>query len=76
MATITLKRGYYIEIDSLNYTLRQKYIGTTKTGELKEVSRTIGYFGKMEPGRDYHTLTSCPRAGKKSGKEQGIQNFL
>lgn len=49
MATITLKRGYYIEIDALNYTLRQKYIGTTKTGELKEASRIIGYFGKMEP---------------------------
>lgn len=49
MATITLKRGYYIEIDALNYTLRQKYIGTTKTGEPKEASRTIGFFGKMEP---------------------------
>lgn len=49
MATITLKKGYYIEIDALNYTLRQKYIGSTKTGERKEASRTIGYFGRMEP---------------------------
>ena len=48
MTTITLKNGYYIEIDPLNYTLRQKYIGKTKSGEKKEAFRTFGYFGNME----------------------------
>ena len=33
MTTITLKNGYYIEIDPLNYTLRQKYTGETKSGQ-------------------------------------------
>lgn len=48
MTTITLKNGYYIEIDPLNYTLRQKYTGETKSGEKKEAFRTLGHFGKME----------------------------
>ena len=48
MTTITLKNGYYIEIDPLNYTFRQKYTGETKSGEKKEVFRTLGHFGNME----------------------------
>ena len=48
MTTITLKNGYYIEIDPLNYTLRQKYTGETKSGENKGAFRTFGYFGDIE----------------------------
>ena len=48
MTTIDLKNGYYIEIDTLNYTLRQKYTGKTKSGEEKEAFRTLGYFGNVE----------------------------
>lgn len=48
MTTITLKNGYYIEIDPLNYTLRQKYTGETKLGEKREAFRTLGHFGNME----------------------------
>ena len=58
MTTITLKNGYYIEIDPLNYTLRQKYTGKTKPGEKKEAFRTFGYFGNMESTiRKYLELT-------------------
>ena len=35
MARIELKNGYYIEVDSLNYTLRQKYIRNAKDGSKK-----------------------------------------
>lgn len=48
MTTITLKNGYYIEVDSLNYTLRQKYTRETRTGEKKDAFRTLGHFGNME----------------------------
>ena len=48
MTTITLKNGYYIEIDPLNYTLRKKYTGETKSGEEKEAFRTLVHFGNME----------------------------
>lgn len=48
MTTITLKNGYYIEVDPLNYTLRQKYTGETKSGQKKDAFRTLGHFGNME----------------------------
>ena len=58
MTTITLKNGYYIEIDPLNYTLRQKYTGETKSGEKKETFRTLGHFGNVESAiRKYIELT-------------------
>ena len=58
MTTITLKNGYYIEIDPLNYTLRQKYTGETKSGQKKDAFRTLGHFGNMESAiRKYIELT-------------------
>lgn len=58
MTTITLKNGYYIEIDPLNYTLRQKYIGKTKSGEKREAFRTLGHFGNIESAiKKYIELT-------------------
>jgi len=48
MTKINLKNGYYIEIDTLSYTLRQKYTGKTKSGEEKEAYRTFGYYGTVE----------------------------
>ena len=58
MTTITLKNGYYIEVDPLNYTLRQKYTGATKSGEKRDAFRTLGHFGNMESAiRKYIELT-------------------
>lgn len=58
MTTITLKNGYYIEIDPLNYTLRQKYTGKTKSGEKRDAFRTLGHFGNIESAiRKYIELT-------------------
>ena len=42
---IELINGYYIEIDPLNYTLKQKYI-SEKTG--KEAERVFGYFSTLQ----------------------------
>lgn len=44
MTKIELRDGYYIEVDEMNATLRQKYTGKTKEGEEKEAERTIGYY--------------------------------
>lgn len=43
-ATIELIDGYFIEVDELNYTLKQGYQGTTREGEAKPAERIIGYF--------------------------------
>lgn len=47
MTTINLKNGYYIEIDNLNHTLKQRFQGKTKSGETKDSDRTCGYFPNM-----------------------------
>lgn len=47
MTTIELSNGYFIDIDPLNYTLRQRYTGQTKSGEEKEAIRTHGYYGDI-----------------------------
>lgn len=44
MTKIELFNGYYIEVDDMNCTLRQRYIGEKKTGEKKDAERTLGYF--------------------------------
>lgn len=48
MTIIELTNGYYIEIDELNYTLKQEYNGLTKDGFLRQGVRTRGYFGNLE----------------------------
>lgn len=47
MTTINLKNGYYIEIDNLNHTLKQRFQGKTKSGKVKDSGRTCGYFPNM-----------------------------
>lgn len=47
MSRINLNYGYFIEIDTYNYTLKQKYDGKTKDGQDKDSVRTCGYFGNI-----------------------------
>lgn len=47
MTTINLKLGYFIEMGSMCYTLKQKYKGKDRKGNVKDVERTIGYLGSM-----------------------------
>lgn len=47
MTTVELKGGYFVEIDPMNYTLKQRYTATAKTGEKKESEKICGYFGNM-----------------------------
>lgn len=45
---INLNYGYFIEIDTYNYTLKQKYDGKTRDGQEKDSVRTYGYFGNIK----------------------------
>lgn len=47
MTTINLKLGYFIEMESMCYTLKQKYKGKNRKGNAKDAERSIGYFGSM-----------------------------
>lgn len=46
MTVIDLRDGYFIEVDEMNSTLKQRYQGKTKDGQAKEAERTIGYYPK------------------------------
>ena len=48
MTTIKLIHGYFVEVDSMNYTLKQSYITKGKDGIGKEAIKTHGYFSKLE----------------------------
>lgn len=45
---ILLGNGYFVEIDSMNHTLKQKYMGADKQGAEKEYEKTHGYFSNLE----------------------------
>ena len=46
---IELVNNYFIEVDELNHTLKQRYKGTDKEGNAKEdCERTIGYFPDVQ----------------------------
>ena len=46
---IELCNGYYIEVDSMNFTLKKTYIGEKKeTGEKFEAQKVCGYFSNLD----------------------------
>ena len=45
---ISLINGYYIEVNNRNFTLRQKYVGTSKDGAKKEYGKIISHCGSLE----------------------------
>lgn len=47
MAVVNFENGYFVETDSFNHTLKQRYIGTGKEKQPKEMVRTIGYYENM-----------------------------
>ena len=48
MGIIELLNGFYIELDSLNYTLKQRYKGVSKDGSEKEAVRIHGHFPNIK----------------------------
>ena len=48
LVTIELSNGYFIEIDPMNYTLKRNKTITKKSGEEKQRTVTVGYYGNLE----------------------------
>lgn len=47
MTTVKLIRGYYVEIDDYNHTLKQRYTGKTKDGKDMIAEKLIGYYPNL-----------------------------
>lgn len=45
--TVELIDDYFVEVDELNHTLKQRFEGKTKEGEPKASERIIGYFPNL-----------------------------
>lgn len=45
---VKLLNNYFIETDPLNFSLKQSYVGETKSGVKKETAKTIGYYPTMK----------------------------
>ena len=61
MATIILNNNFFIDVDPLNYTLREKFEGKTKDGIGKESFRTLGYYGNLH-GAIRKYIETCVQA--------------
>ena len=64
---ISLINGYYIEVSNRNFTLRQKYLGTSKDGAKKEYSKIISHCGSLEQALDlFLRINQVPKESKLS----------
>ena len=62
---ISLINGYYIEVNNRNFTLRQKYVGTSKDGEKKEYSKIISHCGSLEQALEtFLRMNQIPQESK------------
>lgn len=48
LVKIELINDYYIEVDELNHTLKQRHMGKDREGVEKECERIIGYFPDVQ----------------------------
>ena len=74
MNIIELRDGYYIEIDEMNATLRQRYDGKTKEGEKKDAERTIGYYST--PREALKRFVALNRLDKMDGTSLSISEYV
>ena len=62
---ISLINVYYIEVNNRNFTLRQKYVGTSKDGEKKEYSKIISHCGSLEQALEtFLRMNQIPQESK------------
>lgn len=64
MSRIELINDYYIEVDPLNYTLKQRFEGKDKAGNPKTSERIIGYYGTVEHAVEEMIKNHCQNVTK------------
>ena len=74
MTKIVLKDGYFIEVDEMNATLKQKYTGKSKEGDEKECEKTIGYYSKPTDAMERFVVLN--RTDKMDGTTLSISEYV
>jgi hypothetical protein len=74
MTKIELRDGYFIEVDEMNATLKQKYIGKDKNGNEKEAEKISGYYSKPTDAMERFVVLN--RTDKMDGMELSISEYV
>lgn len=65
MHQVGIGNGYFVEIETRNFTLKQKYIGKRKDGTKKESVKIISHCGSLEQALDmYLRINQIPTEAK------------
>ena len=74
---ISLINGYYIEVNNRNFTLRQKYLGTSKDGAKKEYSKIISHCGSLEQALElFLRINQVPKEAKMAVDLMSYADFI
>ena len=74
---ISLINGYYIEVNNRNFTLRQKYLGTSKDGAKKEYRKIISHCGSLEQALEtFLRMNQIPHDSKLAFDLMEYVNFV
>lgn len=74
MGTITLMDGFYIEIEPLNYTLKESYTGKTQDGKDRCGTRIYGYFNDEKGALE--KFFKVYRLKEIEGKELSLTEYI
>lgn len=74
MTKIKLNGGFYIEVDQMNYTLKQEYTGKTKSGAKRTGNKIIGYYGRID--RLYQAYLKSFQEQQMEGMTINIEAYL
>ena len=74
MTKIELREGYFIEVDEMNATLKQRNTGKKKDGGEKESEKIIGYYSKPTDALERFVVLN--RIDKMEGMELSIGEYV
>lgn len=74
MGTIELFDGYFVEIDPLNYTLKQRYKGKTASGAEREGFRIFGYYPNLKSA--LKRFSDLIRVDKIKGMSVSLNEYI
>ena len=74
MTKIELREGYFIEVDEMNATLKQRYTGKKKDGGEKKSEKIIGYYSNPTDALERFVVLN--RTDKMDGMELSIGEYV
>lgn len=73
-AKVILSDGYSVEIDPLNFTLKQKRKITGQDGKEKTIEKIIGYYGSLQ--QCVEKIIQCKQLDDMDGMEIPIERYI